>query len=100
MSSYDGKTENGVPYIVSLYIRSYKYSVIVDDLDALAPLRKEVRSGGGAVQSYQIGDRNISRGALSAQDVLKQWDKLMGEKERLESGRKPRKAIGVVHRDW
>jgi hypothetical protein len=98
--TYDSYTENGVPYIKSLYMQSYKYSVIVDDLDALAPLRKEVRSGGGAVSSYQIGNRNISRGSLSAQDVLKQWDKLMGEKERIESGRKPRKAVGVVHRDW
>lgn len=99
MASYDGKTENGVPYIVRLYQTNYKYTVTVDDLDELVPCRKQALSG-GAVSSYTIGSRSITRNQLSASEVMKLWDKLMAQKLRLESGTAPRKAVGVVHRDW
>jgi hypothetical protein len=97
--NYDGKTENGIPYVVRLYETNYRYTVTVDDLDALAPSRKQALSG-GAVTSYTIGNRSITRNQLSAADALKQWDKLMNLKLRLEAGVAPRKAVGIVHRDW
>lgn len=99
MATYDGKTENGIPYVVRLYEANYKYTATVDDLDTLAPARKQTLSG-GAVTSYTIGSRSITRNQLSASEVLKLWDKLMAQKLRLESGAAPRKAVGVVHRDW
>lgn len=97
--NYDGKTGNGVPYIVRLYESNYQYTVCVDSLDELAPCRKQILTG-GAVSSYTIGSRSITRNQLSASEVLKLWDKLMGQKARLENGSSPRKAVGVVHRDW
>jgi hypothetical protein len=99
MVAYDGKTENGIPYIVKLYRENYQYTVTVDDLDTLAPERKSALSG-GSVTSYTIGNRSISREALSASETLKMWDRLMALKLRLEKGMSPRKAVGVVIRDW
>lgn len=99
MANYDGKTENGIPYMTRLYMANYKYQVVVDDLDALAPQKKDVLSG-GTVTSYTIGNRSITKNQLSANDVIKRWDKLMAEKLRLENGTAPRKAVAVVHRDW
>ncbi len=99
MVNYDGKTENGIPYVTRLYTTSYKYQVVVDDLDALAPQKKDVM-GGGSVSAYTIGNRSITKNQLSANDVIKRWDKLMAEKQRIENGTAPRKAVAVVHRDW
>lgn len=97
--NYDAKTENGIPYVAKLYAANYKYQVVVDDLDALYPQKKDVL-GGGSVTAYTIGNRSITKSQLSAADVIKRWDKLMAEKLRLENGTKPRKAVAVVHRDW
>lgn len=97
--TYDAKTTNGIPYISSLYLRNFQYSTTVDSLDTLYTQRQAVLSG-GAVSSYTIGNRTLSRNNLSATDVMKQWDKLMALKMRLEKGTAPRKAVGVVHRDW
>lgn len=97
--TYDGKTPNGIPYITRLYLANYKYSSCVDDLDKLKVTRDGILSG-GAVSSYTIGNRTISRNQLGATDVFKQWDKLMALKQRLETGTAPRKAVSVVHRDW
>ena len=97
--NYDAKTKNGIPYVSSLYARNFQYSTTVDSLDALYTQRQAVLSG-GSVSSYTIGNRTISRNNLSATDVMKQWDKLMETKMRLEKGNAPRKAVGIVHRDW
>lgn len=96
---YDAKTEHGIPYISRLYAINFRYTTVVDDLDALSETRKQIMSG-GTVSSYTIGNRTVSRNQLSATDVMKQWDKLMALKIRLENGAAPRKAVGIVHRDW
>lgn len=97
--SYDGKTENGIPYIVRLYAQNYQYTTVVDSLDMLKVQRDGILSGGN-VQSYTIGNRSVNKTQLSATDIMKQWDKLMAQKLRLEKGTAPRKAVGIVHRDF
>lgn len=96
---YDAKTEHGIPYLSRLYAVNFKYTTVVDDLDSLIETRKQIMAG-GTVSSYTIGSRTVSRNQLSATDVMKQWDKLIALKLRLENGTAPRKAVGVVHRDW
>ena len=100
MINYDAKTENGVRYISLLYASNYEYETVVDSLDSLAVQRKAVLSGGGTVTQYSIGSRSLTKKSLSATEVLDLWDKLMAKKRQLEEGRKPRKAVGVVLRDW
>lgn len=54
------------------------------------------------VQSYSIGSRSVSRYQISA-NIKAQIDELENERDELENllaGRKPRKAFGVVPRDW
>ncbi|MBQ7564608.1 MAG: hypothetical protein IJT16_11540 [Lachnospiraceae bacterium] len=97
--NYDAKTENGIPYFSGLYKRSFEYLTVVDSLNDLAVQRKAILAG-GAVNSYTIGNRSITRNQLSPSELLKLWDRLMAKKLSLENGRKPRKAVGVVHRDW
>ena len=96
--NYDAETTNGIKYFSALYKRNYQYSTCVDSLDRLAVQRESVLSG-DAVTSYTIGNRSITRNAMSPTDIMKLWDKLMAQKLRLENGNKPRKAVGVVHRD-
>lgn len=97
---YDGKTEHGIQYIKSLYSANYEYEMVIDDLDGMVEVRKSILSGGGAVTQYTIGSRSLSRKSLSASDLLKLWDDLWAKKLRLEQGRAPRKAVGIVPRDW
>ena len=97
--NYDATTENGIKYISRLYSTSYKYQMVVDDLDALVVTKRDVLSGGG-VSGYTIGSRSVTKNVLSAADVLKQWNKLMAAKNQLEQGIAPRKAVAVVPRDW
>lgn len=97
--NYDATTENGIKYISRLYANSYKYQMVVDDLDTLAVTRKEILAGGG-VSGYTIGSRSITKNVLSAEDVLKRFDKLMAQKLQLEKGIGPRKAVAVIPRDW
>lgn len=55
------------------------------------------------VQSYGVGTRNASRYDLDLSEIRKAIDKLekeIEELEGLESGKKPRKIVGVVMRDW
>lgn len=100
MVSCDSKTENGVPYNSGLYAKNFEYETIVNDLDGLVVTRHTIMTGGGSVSSYTIGSRSLSRQTLSASDILKLWDKLWAKKEQIEQGRTPRKAVGVVLRDW
>jgi len=100
MANYDGKTEHGIPYIVSLYSANFEYETTINDLDGLVTTRKSVMSGSGAVTSYSLGSRSVTRQAMSATEVLQTWNKLMAKKRELEAGRKPRRAMGVVLRDW
>ena len=96
----DAKTENGIPYVSSLYVKNYEYETIVTDLDGLVVTRKSIMSGSGSVTSYTIGSRSLSRQTLSASEILKLWDSLWDRKKRLEEGRSARKSVGVVLRDW
>lgn len=100
MIQYDAKTEHGIPYISALYSASFDYETVINDLDGLVTTRKSVMEGNGAVTSYSLGSRSVTRQAMSAKDVLDMWDRLMAKKKELEAGRKPRRAVGVVIRDW
>lgn len=56
-----------------------------------------------AVQSYGVGSRNLQRYSTDLGKIQEAIDKLEAEVEELEgalSGVKPRKAVGVVPRDW
>ena len=101
MVTCDGKTENGIPYVTRIYLRNFEYETVINDLDGLIQVRRQIMSGGGSVSSYTIGSRSLSKQALSASEVLDLWDRLWAKKERLEEGRSAtRKAVGVVLRDW
>ncbi len=55
------------------------------------------------IQSYGIGTRNASRYDLDLAEIQKAIEKLekeIDELEGLEAGKKPRKIVGVVIRDW
>lgn len=97
----DGKTDNGIPYVTRLYLSNFEYETVINDLDGLILVRKQIMSGGGSVSSYTIGSRSLSKQTLNASEVFELWDKLWAKKERLEEGRRAtRKAVGVVLRDW
>lgn len=66
-------------------------------------LKREAEMLSGGVQSYGIGSRNLTRynTDLSAiREAINQLKKEIAELETELSGNKPRKAIGVVPRDW
>lgn len=56
-----------------------------------------------AVQSYGIGSRNLQRYSTDLEDIQKTIKQLEDEIKDLEAeadGRKPRKTVAVVPRDW
>lgn len=62
---------------------------------------KEMLDGG--VQSYGIGSRNLARYNTDLAQIraaIDQLEKEIGELEGVLTGCKPRKAVGVVIRDW
>lgn len=98
--TYDSKTENGIPYISGLYHRSFEYEVVVDDLDAIFPVRREAISGRGTVQTYTVAARSVTRNNMDFRQLMSLWDSLMARKLALEGAGSPRKAVGVLIRDW
>lgn len=55
------------------------------------------------VQSYGTGTRSVARYALELAEIRKainDLEKEIEELEGLESGKKPRKIMGIVIRDW
>lgn len=55
------------------------------------------------IQSYGMGTRNAARYDLDLAEIRKAIEKLekdIEELEGLEAGKKPRKIVGVVIRDW
>ncbi len=55
------------------------------------------------IQSYGMGTRNAARYDLDLAEIRKAIEKLekeIEELEGLEEGKKPRKIVGVVIRDW
>ena len=54
------------------------------------------------VQSYSIGGRSVTRYQYSSniKDQIEQLERERDELENLLNGIRPRKAVGVVPRDW
>lgn len=66
-------------------------------------LKRESEMLDGGVQSYGIGSRNLTRynTDLSAvREAIKELEKDISRLEGTLCGQKPRKAVGVVPRDW
>ena len=65
--------------------------------------REEEMLAGGGVQSYGIGSRNLARYSTDLKEVRDAIQTLEEEIQTLEgslSGQCPRRALGVVPRDW
>ena len=73
-----------------------------DRLQLYLAREKEMISAGG-VQSYTIGSRNLQRYQTGLADIQGMIDKLRKRISELEAelaGQSPRRALGVVPRDW
>ena len=71
-------------------------------LDAYLEREKTMISTEG-VQAYTIGSRNLQRYQTGLADIQKMIDKLRKKIRELEAelaGQAPRRAVGVVPRDW
>ena len=66
-------------------------------------IQREAEMLSGGVQSYGIGSRNLTRyntDLAAIREAIKELEDDIAELEALLNGRKPRKAVGVVIRDW
>lgn len=66
-------------------------------------LKREAEMLDGGVQSYGIGTRNVTRYNTDLSQIRAAISQLKKEIAYLEGqlgGQKPRKAVGVVPRDW
>ena len=65
-------------------------------------LKREAEMLDGGVQSYGIGSRNLARynADRSIRAAIKQLEADIEALEAALNGEKPRKAVGVVPRDW
>lgn len=66
-------------------------------------LKREAEMLDGGVQSYGIGSRNLARyntDLSQIREAIKQLEKEITNLEGALNGQKPRKAVGVVPRDW
>lgn len=66
-------------------------------------LKREAEMLDGGVQSYGIGSRNLARYNTDLSAIRSSIKELEEEIELLEgelNGQRPRKAVGVVPRDW
>lgn len=70
--------------------------------DALEKLRKAYLAlVDGGVKSYTIDDRHLTRFDLpSLKEEIKEAEKKVDEYTALLSNRRPRKAFGIIPRDW
>ncbi len=70
--------------------------------EALTKLRKAYLALiDGRVKSYSIDDRTLTRFDLNVlKDEIDEMEKELDELEALLSGKRPRKAFGIVPRDW
>ncbi len=70
-------------------------------LQAYREKERDLLSGG--VQSYGIGSRNVARYNVDLATIraaIKELESELAALEAQESGRRPRKAVGVIPRDW
>ena len=66
-------------------------------------LKREAEMLDGGVQSYGIGSRNLARYNTDLSQIraaIKQLEDEIANLEGALHGQKPRKAVGVVPRDW
>lgn len=66
-------------------------------------LKREAEMLDGGVQSYGIGSRNLARYNTDLSQIraaIKQLEDEIANLEGALNGQKPRKAVGVVPRDW
>lgn len=66
-------------------------------------LKREAEMLDGGVQSYGIGSRNLARYNTDLSQIraaIKQLEDEIANLEGAMNGQKPRKAVGVVPRDW
>ena len=63
-------------------------------------LKREAEMLSGGVQSYGIGSRNLSRYNTAIRAAIKELEDDIAALEALLNGQRPRKAVGVVPRDW
>lgn len=66
-------------------------------------LKREAEMLSGGVQSYGIGSRNLTRyntDLAAIRDTIKELKQEIAELEAELVGGKPRRAVGVVPRDW
>lgn len=57
----------------------------------------------GGAQSYSIGSRNLTRYSTDLSTIraaIKELEDEIAELEAMVAGIKPRKAVGVIPRDW
>lgn len=66
-------------------------------------LKREAEMLDGGVQSYGIGSRNLARYNTDLSQIraaIKQLEDEIANLEGALNGQRPRKAVGVVPRDW
>lgn len=75
-----------------------------EERERLAAYRaRELEMLRGGVQSYGIGSRNLTRYNVDLSTIREAIKELEAEITALEAqaaGKKPRKAVGVIPRDW
>ena len=78
-----------------------KIKVVEERLALYYAREKEMLAGG--VQSYGIGSRNMTRyntDLNAVRSAIEELENELAELEAVENGGKPRKAVGIVLRDW
>lgn len=66
-------------------------------------LKREAEMLDGGVQSYGLGSRNVTRYSTDLAQIrasIKELEREIATLEGQQAGKKPRKAVGVVPRDW
>ncbi len=66
-------------------------------------LKREAEMLDGGVQSYGLGSRNVTRYNTDLAQIrasIKELEREIATLEGQQAGKKPRKAVGVVPRDW